>query len=130
MFLDIIIIAVLKAYTRRRRPSKNEDSFDLGPDQFSFPSGHASRALYIASFFLFNWAIHFLFIPSLVAWAFSVCISRILMRRHHILDVIVGIVLGFVESCIIGFIYLDNDTCTNLISWLTDEKLDGGEYHV
>ncbi|XP_014207441.1 phospholipid phosphatase 6 [Copidosoma floridanum] len=133
LILDIIVVATLKAVTRRRRPAatvSNSSSFDIGPDKFSFPSGHASRASYIASFFLFNWPVHFIFVPPLLCWASSVCISRILAKRHHLLDIVVGAFLGFVESCFIGLIYLEKDTCTNIISWLTDEKLDGGEYHV
>ena len=44
--LDIVLIAVAKAFVRRRRPSwrTNDDMFFThGPDKFSFPSGHASR---------------------------------------------------------------------------------------
>ena len=43
--LDIVLIATIKAFVRRRRPALNADDmfFTKGPDKFSFPSGHASR---------------------------------------------------------------------------------------
>lgn len=127
------MVALIKAITRRRRPTalaNSGKSLEIGPDKFSFPSGHASRAFYIATFFLFNWPIYLIFRPALICWAISVCISRILLRRHHLLDIAVGAMLGIVEAFFIGLIYLEKDTCTSLIWWLTDEKLDGGEYHV
>ena len=127
--MDVLIIAPLKAITRRRRPGKN-DPFEIGPDKFSFPSGHASRCSYIVCFFLHNWPVHFMFIPPLLCWSVCVCISRILMRRHHLLDIGVGAMLGILEAYFIGLIYLEKKTCTDIIWWLTDEKLDGGEYHV
>lgn len=130
LLLDVCIIAILKAVTRRRRPSKGEAGFDVGPDKFSFPSGHASRSTFIACFFLYNWGVHYIFVPPLLCWVACVSISRILLRRHHLLDLIVGVLLGIAESYFIGLIYLDKDTCTDLVWWLTDEKLDGGEYHV
>lgn len=34
LVLDIVFVAVLKALTRRRRPSVNDDMFTLGPDKF------------------------------------------------------------------------------------------------
>lgn len=125
----MIIVAVLKAITRRRRPAKNE-SLEIGPDKFSFPSGHASRAFYIAGFLIYNWPVHFVFVPPLMCWAVCVCLSRIMMRRHHLLDVVVGVALGIAEAFFVGLIYLEHDTCTDLVWWITDEKLDGGEYHV
>lgn len=108
----------------------SEGAIEIGPDKFSFPSGHASRAMFITRFFQHNWPIHIVFQLPLLCWSISVCISRIMMRRHHLLDVSVGVVLGILESYLIGLIYLDEKTCKNLVYWLTDEKLDGGEYHV
>lgn len=128
--LDIIVIAVLKAITRRRRPAINDDPLSIGPDKYSFPSGHASRAAFIVYFFLYLWPITLIWVPPLLAWSFSVCISRLLMRRHHILDVLVGVVLGIFEGVLVGYMYLEQETCISLISWITDEKMAGAEYDV
>jgi membrane-associated phospholipid phosphatase len=42
---DILIIVALKQTFRRQRPTYHRPDFRfVGPDQFSFPSGHATRA--------------------------------------------------------------------------------------
>lgn len=125
--LDTISVAVIKAITRRRRPISNDDPFTVGPDKYSFPSGHSSRAAFIVYFFFYIWPISLICVPPLLAWSFSVCMSRLLMRRHHILDVLVGVFLGIFEGLIIGYIYLEQETCINLISWITDVNIHASE---
>lgn len=127
MLLDILFVAVIKAITRRRRPTTNDDLFTIGPDKYSFPSGHASRATFIVYFFFYVWPTSLIYAPPLLAWCFSVCTSRLLLRKHHILDVLVGVSLGIFEGLIIGYIYLEQETCVNLISWITEEKIPGSE---
>ncbi|XP_024874297.1 uncharacterized protein LOC112456157 [Temnothorax curvispinosus] len=124
LLLDIILVTVLKAATRRRRPTVNDDPFAIGPDKYAFPSGHASRAAFVVYFFFYLWPVPWLYTPPLLAWLFSVCVSRLMMRRHHILDVVAGVLLGSFEGLIIGYIYLEQATCVNLISWITDENMD------
>lgn len=130
--MDIIFVALIKAYVRRKRPKANiKDAIgEIGPDVFSFPSGHASRATFVAYFFINLFPLHFLFYPSLLAWATSICISRILLNRHHILDVLAGVLLGLFEGVLVGFLLIGDDSSKWLMNYLTDEKLDGGEYHV
>ncbi|XP_043286234.1 phospholipid phosphatase 6 [Venturia canescens] len=130
LVLDILVIAVLKATTRRRRPRENTDPLCMGPDKYSFPSGHASRSAMIVYFFFNLWPVSVVFIPPLLAWTTSICLSRLLMRRHHLLDVAAGVIVGILEGMFIGLIYLEPATCANLISWLSDEKLPGAEYDV
>ncbi|KAK7788692.1 hypothetical protein R5R35_012457 [Gryllus longicercus] len=132
MFVDLLIIAVVKAYTRRRRPASNKsDMFvTVGPDKFSFPSGHASRACFVAHFFIYLWPLSVIFVMPLMAWSTAVCVSRVLLQRHHVLDVAAGAVLGHLEGIIIGWLWLSHDTSNWLVSWLNDERLDGGSYHV
>ena len=53
LLLDIIIVGIIKNLTKRERPGKNTvHGLDWGPDQYSFPSGHASRAVFIAFFLI------------------------------------------------------------------------------
>ncbi|XP_014470707.1 PREDICTED: presqualene diphosphate phosphatase-like [Dinoponera quadriceps] len=130
LVLDIIVVAVVKAIARRRRPCINDDPFSLGPDKYSFPSGHASRATFIVYTFIYLWPISMICVPPLLAWSFSIYMSRILMRRHHILDVLAGIGIGILEGLLIGYMYLEQETCVNLISWVTDERMSGPEYDV
>ncbi|XP_043685345.1 phospholipid phosphatase 6 [Vespula pensylvanica] len=122
--IDILLVTILKALTRRRRPAVNDDPFSIGPDKYSFPSGHASRCTFIVYYFLYLWPISVIFAPSLLVWCTCVCLSRLLMRRHNILDVLVGIVLGILEGMFIGYLYLSQDTCINLVTWITNEKID------
>ncbi|KAL0100825.1 hypothetical protein PUN28_019303 [Cardiocondyla obscurior] len=127
LILDIILVAVLKAFTRRRRPTINGS---LTPEKDSFPSGHASRITYISYFFLYLWPISLIYTPFLLAWVFSVCMCKLLMRKHHISDILVGIALGIFQSLLIKYIYLERKTCTSLIWWITEENLSGAEYDV
>ncbi|XP_015184061.1 PREDICTED: presqualene diphosphate phosphatase [Polistes dominula] len=122
--IDIFITAILKALTRRRRPAVNDDLFSIGPDKYSFPSGHASRSTFIVYFFLYIWEVPSIFTLSLISWCVCVCLSRLLMRRHNILDICAGIGLGIIEAKFINYLYLSQETCINLISWITSERVD------
>ncbi|XP_057333366.1 polyisoprenoid diphosphate/phosphate phosphohydrolase PLPP6 [Microplitis mediator] len=130
LLIDIVAVAVLKAATRRRRPAKNDDPFEMGPDKYSFPSGHASRVAMLTYFFINLWPVPIFFMPPLLAWSTAVCVSRVLLKRHYILDVLGGVCLGIFTGIFLSLIYLEQDTCIYIISWLTDEKLEGGEFHV
>lgn len=94
LVLDIVYVALLKASTRRRRPlyAKQDDQFVMvSVDKHSFPSGHASRAIYVALFC----CNHSLLSLLIWFWSLSVCISRILLGRHHLGDVLFGAFLGY-----------------------------------
>ncbi|XP_076248481.1 polyisoprenoid diphosphate/phosphate phosphohydrolase PLPP6 isoform X2 [Calliopsis andreniformis] len=130
LLLDIIIVAFLKALTRRRRPVCTDDPFAVGPDKYSFPSGHSSRSVLVFYFLQYLWPVSSFFFLPLLAWVVATSLSRVLMRRHYILDVLAGLVLGYAEAILMSILYLEADTCLSLVSWLTDEKLDGAEYDV
>lgn len=109
---DIIYVAVIKAYSRRVRPSFGSDNADKKDDNLiakidknSFPSGHASRAVYfatlISNYYLNDGSLVSLIVSSVVYfWAFSVSASKVMTGRNHILDVLAGIVLGKVNHFI------------------------------
>ena len=66
LILDIVVVAVTKAFTRRRRPAQNiNDNFlEVSVDKFSFPSGHATRAILLAIFFTYLYPLPLLlFVP-------------------------------------------------------------------
>lgn len=132
LLLDIVIVAVCKAYFRRRRPLLNtDDKFgQLGPDVYSFPSGHCSRAVFVLYFFTRLWPAPIIFIPPLLAWVFSICASRLLMHRHYLLDILGGILLGLLEGGVMDILWLSDSSAKFLMSFLSDEKIDGGDYHV
>ncbi|CAL7935253.1 unnamed protein product [Xylocopa violacea] len=130
LLLDVIIVAVVKAATRRRRPAVNDDPLSMGPDKYSFPSGHSSRSVLIFYFFKYLWPVSGIYLTPLLAWVFAVSMSRILMRRHYIIDIGAGLALGYIEGMLMSLLYLDAQTCVNFISWITDEKIDGAEFDV
>ncbi|XP_043263189.1 phospholipid phosphatase 6 [Colletes gigas] len=123
LVLDVIFIGVLKAITRRRRPTSAAVPLAIGPDKYSFPSGHASRAMFLLYFFNHLWPVPMIFFPPLVAWVSATALSRIMMGRHHILDIIAGLLLGYVEGLLMSFLYLEPQTCLYLVSFMTDEKV-------
>lgn len=125
LILDIIFVASIKAATRRRRPVIDTGTFTIGPDKFSFPSGHASRAFFILLFFTVLHPLPILFWPPLFAWAISVSSSRLLLYRHHILDVLAGIMLGIFEAFVMSILWMGTDSSAWFMSWLSDERLPG-----
>lgn len=126
LILDVVFVASLKAATRRRRPTIDDSFTSIGPDKFSFPSGHASRAFFILLFFTVLQPLPFLFWPPIIAWAVSVSLSRLLLYRHHILDMLAGITLGILEAGVISILWMGKDTSAWVMSWLSDEKLPSG----
>ncbi len=68
------------------------------PNSYSFPSGHsATMAVYASALLLIKskWAIFFLL------WALLVGYSRIYVRVHYPIDVLGGLVLGFIITFMI-----------------------------
>ncbi|XP_014354811.1 phospholipid phosphatase 6 isoform X1 [Papilio machaon] len=130
LILDIIVVAVVKAFVRRRRPIPMNKLLAVGPDKYSFPSGHASRAVMVVFILSYLYPVSIIFLPPLFAWACAVSISRVLLERHYILDVIGGVGIGLLEGLVMCLIWLSQSTSASLLSTLSDEKLDGGEYHV
>lgn len=61
--------------------------------------------------------------PPIFAWAISVSLSRLLLYRHFILDVLAGITLGIVEAFLLSVLWLGKDASAWMMSWLSDEKL-------
>lgn len=129
---DIVHVAIIKAYSRRRRPSygdkrskdadkrskdadekskdgakANEDAESKdgaqgligGIDKHSFPSGHASRAIYFASlisnYYLGDDTLSSTLLSFLIyAWAVSVSASKVINGKNHLLDALFGALLG------------------------------------
>lgn len=65
------------------------------------------------------------FWPPLFAWTISVSLSRLLLYRHHILDILAGATLGILEAFLLSILWLGKDSSKWIMSWLSDEKLPG-----
>ncbi|XP_061389573.1 polyisoprenoid diphosphate/phosphate phosphohydrolase PLPP6 [Musca vetustissima] len=127
LIFDIVVIAVMKAAFRRRRPTACNDMMQLGPDKFSFPSGHASRAVFVALFFILLSPISVIWWMPLMAWCCAVCLSRIIIQRHYILDVVAGMFVGLLEIGVMCIIWIGKDTAQSIIASMSSDHLPGGE---
>ena len=117
----------MKFVFKRNRPKLLENSLtckEIGPDRYSFPSGHASRAILmtnlIAVLFLateangmsllsvnsYPTSQHVLLSFLLHLWSFCTCISRILITKHYLTDVLTGVVVGYLTYYLVLFLYL------------------------
>jgi len=109
---DLLFIAVVKPLVRRQRP-KYDSGKQLGSvhsiDQFSFPSGHATRCVFVAIFSTIvsdrlgvgSQALS----AGLLIWACAVCASRVFLGRHYIGDVLAGIMIGCLNAGIIALAF-------------------------
>ena len=97
LILDIIVIAPVKVIFKRQRPDLNTGKM-LGTvsqiDEYAFPSGHASRAVAIILMYSMMFNMSSSALSLWIGWAIAVCVSRVLLGRHHVIDVLAGIIMG------------------------------------
>lgn len=103
LIADIILVGSIKVIVRRPRPIYNKDmTLVVSVDHWSFPSGHSSRVFFIACFlYLYSCSDYIGFgdhkgfvIAGVFSWAAATSISRVLMGRHFVFDVVAGASLG------------------------------------
>lgn len=101
LIVDVFYVATIKALARRRRPNyayQRDQMIVSSVDKHSFPSGHCSRSSYVFLFTKHYFAHSSPFFTFVVfVWSGSVCASRVLLGRHHILDCVAGITLGWLN---------------------------------
>ncbi|CCI49614.1 unnamed protein product [Albugo candida] len=107
ILVDLMVIFILKISIKRQRPPHHKtDARFVGPDQHSFPSGHATRALCITRF-IFDYSSRspehlksILYVKAswicifTIFWATIICYSRVALGRHYPSDVVVGAFVG------------------------------------
>lgn len=118
--LDLLLIGLIKHLIQRPRPLYNKNMFlSFAVDHWSFPSGHSSRVSFIATFCAFYsdqiadfwlvklsnldahcWIVEY-FALMVWLWAAITSISRVLLGRHFVLDVVAGALLGFFEGLLV-----------------------------
>ncbi|VDO28626.1 unnamed protein product [Haemonchus placei] len=98
LLLDLIFTCILKLTIQRPRPgyNVNDQKFEAPiADQYSFPSGHSSRAAMLATLsaaFFPKYRIAAALLAVLVA------ISRVAMGRHYLSDALGGLLFGCIEG--------------------------------
>ncbi|XP_037530770.1 phospholipid phosphatase 6 [Nematolebias whitei] len=112
LLLDLILVGFVKAVVRRRRPAHNQmDMFaTFSVDRYSFPSGHATRAAMCGRFLL----AHLVLAPPLrvlvVLWVGLVGLSRVLLGRHNVTDVLFGFWMGYCQNNLVEMLWLSPQT--------------------
>ncbi|XP_053806086.1 polyisoprenoid diphosphate/phosphate phosphohydrolase PLPP6 [Vidua chalybeata] len=106
LLLDLVMVALVKGLVKRPRPTHNKmDMFvTISVDKYSFPSGHATRAALVCRFVLRHLVLAVPLRVLVVLWALVVSISRVMLGRHNMTDVLFGLLLGYalygvVEHC-------------------------------
>jgi membrane-associated phospholipid phosphatase len=95
-----LIVVFIKLFYFKARPLKVKyKNIFMKIYASSFPSLHAIRVFILAYFLtLYYFNLFFIFYWIL---AFLVCYSRIILKKHYFIDVLVGGILGLVLSFII-----------------------------
>lgn len=97
---SIIVNQGVKRIFRRERPTvSGDDRFEVRtPSTSSFPSGHASSATVAAIILI--WMTGF---PLAILWiimAGVVALSRVVVRIHHLSDIVGGVITGAILGAI------------------------------
>jgi membrane-associated phospholipid phosphatase len=89
--VEIVVIGI-KMIVRRRRPTGTDGLIYRRADPFSFPSGHAARAVLLSLLALRLGPVPAFIV--IVAWSPLMVLSRIAIGIHYALDVVAGALLG------------------------------------
>jgi membrane-associated phospholipid phosphatase len=93
------LVMAIKFTIRRRRPEGEWGTWYRATDPHSFPSGHAVRALLIATLAIGLGPLWLAII--LCVWAPLVALARVAMGVHYLSDVVAGGVMGAIAGIII-----------------------------
>jgi undecaprenyl-diphosphatase len=96
--VEIVVIGV-KTIVRRQRPPGSHGLVYRKADPYSFPSGHAARAV-LLSLVAMRLGPDTAFI-AIIAWSPLMVISRIAIGIHYVLDIIAGAMLGALLTAIL-----------------------------
>ncbi|XP_041967800.1 polyisoprenoid diphosphate/phosphate phosphohydrolase PLPP6 isoform X1 [Alosa pseudoharengus] len=108
LVLDLILVGIVKAVVRRRRPAHNRmDMFaTFSVDRYSFPSGHATRAAMCARFVLAHLVLAAPLRVLTLLWAVLVGFSRVLLGRHNVTDVAFGFGMGYFQYNLVEALWM------------------------
>ncbi|KAJ8903517.1 hypothetical protein NDN08_004623 [Rhodosorus marinus] len=106
---DLLIVVIIKPLARRKRPHYNPGKTELSlqsVDKFSFPSGHATRCAMVTGLVLHGYLVYKIPSEALVwatiLWAITVMESRVMLGRHHVLDIVGGSLLGSLNAVFVS----------------------------
>ncbi|KAK2863916.1 hypothetical protein Q7C36_003070 [Tachysurus vachellii] len=120
LVLDLVLVTIVKALVRRRRPAHNRmDMFaTFSVDRYSFPSGHATRAAMCARFLLAHLVLAAPLRVLVMLWAVFVGLSRVLLGRHNVTDVAFGFFMGYCQYNLVEVLWLSPATLYSMMGQL------------
>ncbi|XP_042272765.1 phospholipid phosphatase 6 [Thunnus albacares] len=120
LLLDLVLVAIVKAVVRRRRPAHNRmDMFaTFSVDRYSFPSGHATRAAMCGRFLLAHLVLAAPLRVLVLLWASMVGLSRVMLGRHNVTDVMFGFWMGYCQYNLVEMLWLSPQTLQGLLGQL------------
>lgn len=118
LILDVMTVAGVQRLVKRRGPWEMTPGFldCVAMDIYSFPAAHASRAAMVSKFLLSHLVLAVPLRILLVLWAFLVGMSRVLLGKHHLTDMVCGFALGMLHFSLMETVWLSSSTCQTLIS--------------
>jgi undecaprenyl-diphosphatase len=99
ILVTALVVLAIKFLVRRSRPQGDWGRIYRRTDPHSFPSGHAARAMMLATLGLGLGPPWFGLL--LLAWAPLVALARVSMGVHYLTDVIAGIFLGVLMGLLV-----------------------------
>ena len=94
LFLTYIISFVIRICYFKNRPNKEKyTNFIMKIDASSFPSVHSMRAIFMA-IIISKFFANPIMIIFLLLWALIVSYSRVYIKKHYWIDIIVGLIIG------------------------------------
>lgn len=120
LILDLAIVGALKTIFRRPRPVYNIDDMfaTVSVDRYSFPSGHSTRVTMVAALLTHYWR-NSLYINLGYVWAAMVAISRVVLGRHHVSDIIGGVFIGYLQYLLVMKYRLNQESLEKIINTLS-----------
>ncbi|XP_013420364.1 phospholipid phosphatase 6 [Lingula anatina] len=118
LIFDLIMVGVVKTAAKRPRPQHNEMDmfFTVSVDHFSFPSGHSTRAAMLLYFFLDQLVLPSFVKLGLIMWSVCVSLSRVMLGRHHVSDVISGFIMGLSQYVILhSVLWIEESRAGNIV---------------
>ena len=95
-FFLAIFVLLLKFSIRRKRPEGEWGEIYRNTDPHSFPSGHATRAFFLATL---AWSIGPVwFAVLLTIWAPLVSVARVATGVHYLSDILAGMFIGIIVA--------------------------------
>lgn len=126
LLLDLLLVRLVKAAVRRRRPAHNRSDFfsTFLEERYSFPSGHATRAALCARFLLARLVDTASMRVLVVGWAALVSLSRLLLARQYVTDVGFGLLMGYCQYSLVERLWVSWDCLQDLLLLRLSERLN------